>query len=82
MQGLYVDPIGMLSSERVPYHEAVMRLMNTIEPMCIRLGSEDYIAFVSRILEEGTGAEFLRQRYKKSKSLKDVVQSLQGEFWL
>ncbi len=82
LQGLYVDPTGMLSSERVPYHEAVIRLMDAIEPMSIRLGSEDYIAFVSRILEEGTGAEFLRKRFKTTKSLKDVVQSLQGEFWL
>lgn len=82
LKGLYVDPTGMLSSERVPYHEAVVRLMEIIEPMSIRLGSENYTAFIARILDEGTGTEFLRHRFKKTKNLKDVVQSLQGEFWL
>ncbi len=82
LKGLYIDPTGTLCSERVPYDEAVVRLMDMIRPMSICLGSEKYFASVSRILEEGTGTEFLRRRFAKTQSLKEVVQSLQGEFWL
>jgi len=82
LRGTFIDPMGMLSSERITFREAVVRLIEIIEPMSIRLGSEKYMGFVSHILEEGTGAEFLRSRFRKSGSLQDVVQSLQGEFWL
>lgn len=82
LKGVYVDPTGMLSTTRIPYHEAAVRLLGIVEPMSIKLGSEEYLASVTRILEEGTGTEFLRRRFKKSHSLKEVVQSLQGEFWL
>ena len=82
LQGTYIDPSSMLSDERITLHEAVVRLMEIIEPMCIRLGSEKYIGYISRILEEGTGADFMRRRFEKSGSLQDVVESLQGEFWL
>ncbi len=81
LQGLYVDPTGMLSSGRIAYYEAVSALLKFIEPMSVRLGSEKYIGYIERILVEGTGADFLRRRYEEFKNLQDVVQSLQGEFW-
>lgn len=81
LKGNYVDPTEMLATERIPYYQAVNAVLQYIEPMSIRLGTEKYIRYIDRILAEGTGADFLRQRYKETNNLQDVVRSLQGEFW-
>jgi carboxylate-amine ligase len=81
LRGTYVDPTGMLTAERITYHEAVRTLMKLIEPMTVRLGSEKYIGYIDRILAHGTGADFLRRRYYETGDLQAVVQSLQREFW-
>ena len=81
LHGSYVDPNGLLAGGRISYDEAVQTLLDFIEPMSVRLGSEHYILNIQRILTEGTGADFLRFRYRESGNLKKVVQSLQGEFW-
>lgn len=81
LRGTYVDPTGMLASGRITYHEAVQSLMKLIQPMTVRLGSEDYVGHIDRILAHGTGADFLRRRYCETGQLQEVVQSLQKEFW-
>jgi carboxylate-amine ligase len=81
LHGAYVDPTGLLATERIPYSEAVRTLMHYVQPMSIRLGSENYMAKIDRIMTEGTGADFLRQRFQETGDLQVVVQSLQREFW-
>lgn len=81
LNGYYVDPTEMLAADRISYYQAVDVILRYIEPMSIRLGSEKYIGYIDRILAEGTGADFLRQRYRETNNLQDVVRSLQGEFW-
>lgn len=81
LKGDYVDPTKMLTSGRISYYQAVDALLKFIEPMSGRLGAKKYIGYIDRILSEGTGADFLRQRYRETHSLQDVVRSLQGEFW-
>jgi carboxylate-amine ligase len=81
LRGIYVDPTEMLSTERISYHQAVQTLMKLVEPMTVRLGSEHYIGHINRILAHGTGADFLRRRYRETGNLQEVVQSLQEEFW-
>ncbi len=49
--------------------------------MSIRLGSENYMAKIDRIMTQGTGADFLRKRFRETGDLQVVVQSLQREFW-
>lgn len=82
LRGAFVDPAQMLVTGRVTFYEAVDAVLQYVEPMSIRLGSEKYIGHISRIVKDGTGADFLRHRYRELKNLQDVVQSLQGEFWL
>jgi len=79
--GSYVDPTGLLTAGRTDYSTAVKTMMGLIKPMCIRLGSEQYLCAVDRILLHGTGADFLRRRYTDTGNLQQVVQSLQQEFW-
>ncbi|MGW8194742.1 MAG: carboxylate-amine ligase [Desulforhopalus sp.] len=80
--GAFVDPAGVLVAGRVTFYEAVDAVRRYVSPMSIRLGSEKYLDHIDRIVKEGTGADFLRQRYRKLKNLQHVVQSLRGEFWL
>jgi carboxylate-amine ligase len=81
LHGAYVDPTEMLAAERISYYQAVDAVLKFVEPMSRRLGAGKYIGYIDRILSEGTGADFLRQRYSKTHNLQDVVRSLQGEFW-
>lgn len=81
LYGSYVDPGGLLAGERISYPEAVRALIHYIEPMSIRLGSENYLAKIDRIMTEGTGADFLRKRFLETGDLQVVVQSLQREYW-
>ncbi|GAB6193792.1 hypothetical protein [Desulfocastanea catecholica] len=81
LSGTSVDPTDMPAACRISYHEVAQTLMRFIEPMFVRLGSEQYVGFVERIRSHGTGADLLRRRYEETGNLQDVVQSLQGEFW-
>lgn len=81
LSGHYVDPTEILTGERISFGEAVVKLLKIIEPMSVRLGSEKYLVGIERILNEGTGADFLRRRYRETGNLKQVVKSLQKEFW-
>lgn len=81
LEGAYVDPSGFLASKRIPYREAVQRLRAMIDPMTRRLGSYSYVEGVRRILEGGTGSDFLRERYAASRDFTKVIESLQREFW-
>lgn len=81
LKGEFVDPTGLLCDRRIPFHDAVRKLLRLVEPMSVRLGSEKYMQLVNTILVRGTGADYMRRRYQQSGDLKDVIQSLQGEFW-
>jgi carboxylate-amine ligase len=80
--GSYYDPSGWLAEERILLRDAVKILLERLEPMAARLGSSRYMENIQRILRDGTGSDFLRCCHGKEKSLKSVVQSLWGEFWL
>lgn len=82
LNGKFVDPLNKLVQQRSSIAEAVIKLMEYIEPMTVYLGSTKYTRLVKRIQSDGTGADFLRQRYKEYGNLKEVIQSLRGEFWL
>lgn len=82
LRGKFVDPLGKLTDKRVSFHEAVELLMLYVDPMTIKLGSKQYSCLVDRVLADGTGADFLRQRYLDyGGDFVEVVQSLWGEFW-
>jgi hypothetical protein len=49
--------------------------------MSVRLGSEKYLEFAERIIKEGTGADFLRKRFREYGNFPSVILSLHREFW-
>lgn len=81
LRGSFVDPTALLAPGRISMLEAIDALLQYITPMTIRLGSEKYISNISRILNHGTGSDFLRRRFDETRDLQQVVQSLQKEFW-
>lgn len=81
LDGMFVDPSGLLGTERIPYREAVSELRKMVDPMTRRLGSYPYIGGLDRIVERGTGSDFLRERYAATGDFTKVIESLQGEFW-
>lgn len=81
LDGQYVDPSGYLSDEKIPLREAVKRLLTMVDPMTRRLGSYHYVDGVSRILKNGTGSDFLRDKYNTAPDFKQVIELIQGEFW-
>lgn len=81
LAGEFVDPTGLLAEDRITYCEAAEKMLQLVEPMSVRLGSEKYIQMVKTILENGTGADYMRRIYQQSGDLKEVTRSLQGEFW-
>ncbi len=81
LEGTYFDPGGILATERITLRDAAKLLLKEIEPMGVRLGADQYMNRVQRVLSDGTGADFLRCCYGKSGSFKNVVASLWGEFW-
>lgn len=81
LDGYFVDPAGERGKERMVIRQAVYKLLKMIDPMARRLGSDAYVEDVVRILEKGTGSDFLRARYEELGDFKRVVQTLQGEFW-
>ncbi|MFT5726413.1 MAG: carboxylate-amine ligase [Desulforhopalus sp.] len=81
LDGQFVDPSGCLGSSKIPFREAVKRLLAIVDPMTRRLGSYHYVEGVNRILRSGTGSDALRKKYNTVHNLKSVIESIQGEFW-
>ena len=82
LSGSYYDPSGWLADRRIPLRDAAVKLLERLEFMAGRFGSSRYLENIQRVLRDGTGSDFLRCCHGKEKSLKSVVQSLWGEFWL
>jgi len=82
LQGLFLDPSGILGKRRIPITEAIDVLLELISPKAKQLRGEKYLPLLKRILREGTGADFLRNRYRETGDFHHVIRSLHKEFWL
>lgn len=81
LRGSFIDPTGFLSSQKMSIGHALKVLVKKLEPMSIRLGCEDYLARMQRILDHGTTADLQRNIYSDNGDLVEVVRMLHGEFW-
>lgn len=69
------------SSERMPIKEALLRLVDRIQPASIRLGSESYLQRLQSILNEGNGSQKIRNLYAATGDWVQTIQTVQQEFW-
>lgn len=81
LDGTFFDPLGFLGGGKMSLQEAVRSLVEKVQPMVKRFGSERYMDMLNRILIEGPGADCQRRAYAKSKDFKKVVKQLHEKFW-
>lgn len=81
LEGMFVDPAEILCQKRISIKDAVLRLVRLVEPQAKKLGGSDYLPLLKRIMTEGTGADFLRNRFQEYGDFNPVIKSLQKEFW-
>ena len=81
LNGTFFDPLGFLGGGKMSFQEAVKSLVEKVQPMVQRFGSERYMDMLNRILIEGPGADCQRRAYAKSKDFKKVVKQLHEKFW-
>lgn len=81
LDGRFVDPAGLLSGESMIIRDAWPLLLDKLGPMSIRLGCEQYLGKIKRILHEQPVSVLQRQVYRQKKELREVVRTLQKEFW-
>jgi glutamate---cysteine ligase / carboxylate-amine ligase len=77
--GLDGKLIDLERDEERPAREAVLSLVERVEPAASRLGCREELAEVERLLERGTGAEEQRRVYEETGSLLAVAQWLAEE---
>ncbi|HIP82625.1 MAG TPA: YbdK family carboxylate-amine ligase [Desulfocapsa sulfexigens] len=81
LAGTFLDPLGFLGGGKMTIREGVQSLVEKVQPMVNRFGSERYMNMLDRILKDGPGADCQRRTYLKSKDFKDVVKQSHENFW-
>lgn len=81
LEGTFFDPLGFLGGGKMSLREAVVRLVQNVQPMVKRFDSERYMNMLNRILRDGPGADCQRRAYAESKDFQKVVKQLHEKFW-
>jgi carboxylate-amine ligase len=66
--------------EEVNTRALIYELLDFVDPVLDHLGSRHRIAYVHKMLEQGTGADRQLEVYEKTKNLVSVVQYIEGNF--
>jgi glutamate---cysteine ligase / carboxylate-amine ligase len=81
LDGRFIDALGFLGGGQMSLREAVVRLVEKMQPMIYRFSSIRYIKMLDRILEQGPGADCQRRVYAETGDFKAVVKQLHEKFW-
>ena len=81
LDGSFFDPLGFLGGGKMSVREAVLRLIERMQPMVKRFHSERYMDMLNRILDHGPGADCQRDAYRDTGDFKQVIQQLHEKFW-
>ena len=81
LEGKFIDPLGYLGGGKMSIREAVLRLLDIVQPMVNRFSCQRYIQMLDRILENGPGADCQRRAYAETGDFKEVVKQLHSKFW-
>lgn len=68
--------------EEVNTRALIMELLDFLDPVLDHLGSRHRIAYVLKMIENGTGADRQLAVYEKTKNLKDVAQFINSQYLL
>lgn len=81
LQGWYKDPSGMLTSKQMKLSKALGYLLKELEPTSERLGCRKYLDGFQQILIEGTSADRQLSLFKQTGDHREVIRTLQRQFW-
>lgn len=81
LEGTFFDPLRFLGGGKMSLREAVVRLIQKVQPMVKRFASERYMNMLTRILTDGPGADCQRRVYAESHDFQKVVKQLHEKFW-
>lgn len=82
LEGRFVDPTGLLGDHGMNYRLAAMVLKRRLKPYALDLGSKQYLEQLDTIISSGTGADQMRQIYRRTNDFHTVVRDIQKGFWL
>ncbi len=81
LKGQFVDPLGLLGSTAT-VGRAAARMVEVLSPWIDRFGSGHWLTGIVSILEHGTGAERQRALVARGADFREMIRTLQGEYWL
>lgn len=81
LDGRFVDPTQLLGDHAMNYRLAAMVLKRRLKPFAAGLGSERYLDNLDTIISGGTGADQMRQMYRRTHDFHTVVRDIQKGFW-
>ncbi len=79
LDGVFANPI---SSGIHPIRNAILDLLKLIQNEADSLGCSGYLRQVEKILEKGTGAHRQLELFRQTSDLREVIKTIQGEFFL
>jgi carboxylate-amine ligase len=66
--------------EEVNTRALIYELLDFVDPVLDHLGSRHRLAYVHKILEQGTGADRQLEIYEKTKNMVSVVEYIRGNY--
>ncbi|MCL7488751.1 MAG: YbdK family carboxylate-amine ligase [Desulfobulbaceae bacterium] len=81
LKGRFNDPFFRFSDTPKSLGESVLLMLESLEPVMLRLGSARWAERIRHIVDHGTSTDRQRQLVREVGVLKDMVARLQGEFW-
>ncbi len=81
LEGRFCDPLTLLQGGVDSLADAVHRLLEVLAPYFRRFASTDHLDAIDTILAEGTGAARQRRLMAAGGSFRDMITTLQENYW-
>jgi carboxylate-amine ligase len=81
LKGGFSDPFFFFSATPQTLADAVQLLLETLEPVMLRLGSARWADRIRHIVVHGTSTDRQRELVRDRGSMKDMIAQLRSEFW-
>jgi len=79
--GAFTDPFTFFSDSHKTGRGAVLKMLNTLEPVMLGLGTARWADRIRDIVYNGTSTDRQRSLVGEHGDLKEMVARLRGEFW-
>lgn len=81
LDGGFMDPLGLLTGEKMSVRMAVDRLLAVLAPVMEEMDSAKWCSRIQYILDRGTSADRQRELVARYETYKNMILKLHKEFW-